>query len=593
MATTKDKLQVEVTVKGAKTATKQMGTFNSKIGSATKSLIKMGIGLVGIQQGLRFIGSSITASLEQDKVMQRLAAQIDLTGASYKSLSREIEENLKWLQKNAGYGDTESADALQKLIALTGSYEKANANLALTLDVASSGLFDVKTAARLVGQAIIGDITMLGRYIPELKTTNNEQLALMTSAEKGAFALGLLEEKFGGLSESMAKSRSGEMKRWKDSASDLKEEVGLGFTIMLGGLGKLFLDQTEALNGLNNITSSTIALAKEMKGLSEDELNYEVYKSEIMRILAISERDSIDITKEAQKEKLNTVLRWHPLLRLLIKDYESEHTAIDSSVGSYNKRIAAINKLIKAQKEDEKKKKDAAKVIADLAKQTADFTQHIEDMYKANEGKKINIKMEWEAAGNERMIDQYRERMEMLDQQMANGLVDDSPGPEFFTEEEMELFHTRLGAMNQAWQDFLQDTLTLTFDWSSAISGEMEGVFKQLGNALVDNFKTAINKMLNDLITSGLLTILANILAPGTGGVGAGLFAGLFGLSDGLGGKGFNGGGNTINMDTTNNLLEQINTTLGNNNGGNGQVAMNPVQMARENQFGNLQRSTL
>jgi flagellar biosynthesis chaperone FliJ len=98
--------------------------------------------------------------------------------------------------------------------------------LPLVLDMASTGLFDMSTAARYVAMALEGNAEALGRYVPQLRATNNEIIKNGTAAEKAEEAMRILNEKFGGSAQKNLESTADSWKQLKNYLGDVSEEIG-------------------------------------------------------------------------------------------------------------------------------------------------------------------------------------------------------------------------------------------------------------------------------------------------------------------------------------------------------------------------------
>ncbi|RKZ98987.1 MAG: hypothetical protein DRQ46_00490 [Gammaproteobacteria bacterium] len=199
------------------------------LGTSFKDLaIKVGGAVVAykaLKTAGQFMSESVKMAKEQKDVYKTLEVTINNTGASYKAANAELQKLFATQQKNTIYGDTESAAMLTKLIERTGDYETAVNNLALAQDMASSTSFDASSATNYLGMALAGNIEMLGRYIPELKSSVNEQLKSMTATEKSAYAVDLLTKKYGGLSTEVDENVLAAA-RLENTWGDAKESLG-------------------------------------------------------------------------------------------------------------------------------------------------------------------------------------------------------------------------------------------------------------------------------------------------------------------------------------------------------------------------------
>jgi len=168
----------------------------------------------------------VDASAEQERIFRSLRTAVELQGISWKEAKVEIDKFAKTLQATTVYGDTDTAAILQKLFIYTNNLQKAMRGAKIAMNMASSGLFDVNTAARYVGMAMTGNIEILGRYIAEFKAANNEQLKNMDAAQKAAYAMEVLGRKFEGTAENELETAIGRLKQLWNYLGDIKEAMG-------------------------------------------------------------------------------------------------------------------------------------------------------------------------------------------------------------------------------------------------------------------------------------------------------------------------------------------------------------------------------
>ena len=217
------RVDIPVRTTGAKKAETQFKKMGASL--ASMALKFGGLAIVGTKV-LSFFKDTVSKAAEQEQIFRKLKTSIELTGKSYKSVSGDLNKYFEGLQRTTEYGDTDSAKVLTTLIQLTGDYDKAVKALPLALDVAGTGLFDVNTAARNVAMTLEGNIELMARYIPALKSTVTPFLKTATMAEKAEFAINLLNEKFGGTAQENVKSYAGQMAQLGNRFDDVQEKVG-------------------------------------------------------------------------------------------------------------------------------------------------------------------------------------------------------------------------------------------------------------------------------------------------------------------------------------------------------------------------------
>ncbi len=203
-------------------AAKPVSLFSGTIGHLVKQLLS----LYTAMKVFQFLKSTIKEAAEAELTIKKLSIAVENAGISWQVAGKRIQSFLKELQKTTIYSDEEAAEALKKLLFYTSDLNQAMEGVKIAMGLASSGLFDLDTAARYVGMALSGNVEVLGRYIPKLKTTTNEQLKGMNATEKTAYALELLKGKIAGMTEKELETFLGKTKQMANSFSELKERIG-------------------------------------------------------------------------------------------------------------------------------------------------------------------------------------------------------------------------------------------------------------------------------------------------------------------------------------------------------------------------------
>lgn len=232
--------------KAGKTAKTTGSKFGGLAGKMKTLVAGFGIlaGAGGIMGAVAGFKKLIDASSKQEEIFRKLETAVDLSGAGYEKNKERIDDFLSSLQATTKYGDTDAAPALQRITMLTGSLEKGFEGTKIAADMASAGLFDLKTASTYVSMAMAGEVTMLGRYIPQLKTTYG-LIDMNTSAtEKWAIAKELMNEKFGGAAERDLNTYVDSSAQLKNYLADIAERAG---DVLTKPLAPFFRDITESL----------------------------------------------------------------------------------------------------------------------------------------------------------------------------------------------------------------------------------------------------------------------------------------------------------------------------------------------------------
>lgn len=249
MADITKEMQLKVSTKDTDKAKSKLSGVEKSIASMAKTMTGAVISAAALKKAFDF---TIASSVEQEKIFRTLQTSIELTGKSYAKAKGSIDSTLASLQAMTAYGDETTAQALTTLVQLTGNLDESLKALPLTVDMASSGLFDLNTSARYVAMVMEGNVEILGRYIPSLKAANNEIIANGTAAQKAAEGMRILNEKFGGTAEKNLDSTISQYEQMTNYLGDIGQSIGDTVLPMLNELFKSFhsfLGLTELTKG--------------------------------------------------------------------------------------------------------------------------------------------------------------------------------------------------------------------------------------------------------------------------------------------------------------------------------------------------------
>ena len=231
----KNNIEIHLSAKDKVTATinKVKDSFE-KLSPAITSSVAVGFAawqtmekaIAGVKKTLDI---TIGSAARQEEIMNRLKNAVNIAGESYEKSKSKIDDFLISMQATTKYGDTETAVVLQQIVSLTGDLEKGFEGTKLAADIAAAGLFDMNTAARYMAMAMEGNVEMLGRYIPELRTSYGLINSNMTAQEKWAIASDLMRKKFGGMAAGETDTLIGATVQFKNALGDLGEAMGEPF----------------------------------------------------------------------------------------------------------------------------------------------------------------------------------------------------------------------------------------------------------------------------------------------------------------------------------------------------------------------------
>lgn len=201
---------------------------------------------VGGFAGLIAVGKKVLGmSSEQEEVFRKLQTSVELAGGAWMDAKPRIDEYLASMQDLTRFGDTDLAPAMTTIIQLTGDVEKGFEGATIAADLASTGLFNIETASKYVAMAMAGNVEMLGRYIPELRSSAGLITENMSATEKWAMAKELLNKKFGGSAQKDLESYQGWMDSLKNYIGDVAERAGDLISVQLAPKIKEWRDEVK------------------------------------------------------------------------------------------------------------------------------------------------------------------------------------------------------------------------------------------------------------------------------------------------------------------------------------------------------------
>lgn len=212
------------------------GTF-SNIGSlvtgATAGLIKFALafGVVLsatslLRSGIGFIRDSIREAASEEGQLIRLAQAVEITGISFESVKDQVIATADEIQKFTAFSDSEVYDALQRLVIITGDYNKSLSALPTVLDLAAGLENDLVTTSSKLSLALEGNFSGLGKFATELKKVDVELFNQLDSNEKLAIILGVVKDKVLDLRLASGKGFEADIKQLGFAWDDFKQSVG-------------------------------------------------------------------------------------------------------------------------------------------------------------------------------------------------------------------------------------------------------------------------------------------------------------------------------------------------------------------------------
>ena len=217
-----------------------------------------GIGLVaaGATAAAAGLAAASRQALEQERVMQRLEHSLQGVGIAYEESENQLAGFFAQQQRLTRFGDDQTAEMLNQIALATAALGPGMDDLfrytRLAQDVAEATGRGVEGSARIVAQAAAGNTRSLMELVPAYRDNLRELNKLTDASARGAEAIAILDESFGGAAESINPFDRA-LARLSNGAGDAVE-----------ALGDLVVQSPEVAAGVDGMADSVDRLALAM-----------------------------------------------------------------------------------------------------------------------------------------------------------------------------------------------------------------------------------------------------------------------------------------------------------------------------------------
>lgn len=211
-----------------KKAEKNLGRVRSALGSLRSLALKLGaaLGAAFVVNKIRQFGQeAVRVATEARAVWNRLAGQLRVAGVDFANVEGEIRGAARALQDVTTVGDEDFAAIMTELLGTTNDYAGSLREVETVANLAAAKQIDLRTAAQLVGRAMVGQTGTLSRY------------GIIVG--EGADAMEVLRARFAGMARNEARELEGRVTMLKNEWADYKEAVGEAMIAAGGGTSVL------------------------------------------------------------------------------------------------------------------------------------------------------------------------------------------------------------------------------------------------------------------------------------------------------------------------------------------------------------------
>lgn len=207
-----DRAAAKRTEEGAKKSLSSVEKGMNRLKKAAASVGGVLAAAFGVRAIINFGKASVKTASEATAIWGRLEQAVNNTGVSFANVRAEIDAQARAMQDATIVGDEDFAAVLAELITTSQDYEASLRNVSVVADLAAAKNMDLRSAAQLVGRAMVGQTSTLTRYGIVIK--------------EGEDAMEVLRKQFAGFAEAEGASFEGRLKRINNEWGDFKQAVG-------------------------------------------------------------------------------------------------------------------------------------------------------------------------------------------------------------------------------------------------------------------------------------------------------------------------------------------------------------------------------
>ena len=424
MADVKKTMEIEVSAQDKTTGAfssvgknvKKLSTDAETLGSSLKKIGGAIAGYFAVGKIADFVKSTTEDALAQAKVMDLLNASIVKIGASFEESRKEIDAYTESMA-NLGREDTETSQAISKLLIKTNNVEQALKLTTLASDLAASGLGTYSENVDALGKVLIGKgaraLLAFGVQVKDNATVTEQ--------------LDAIQKRVTQTTEQWATTTEGQISRARAQWAKMKEDLGAFGAITLVNLSNSFANFYNQTGGasksfgkiLAEIVNVWLPVTREKLGNFAADLLINVTQIEnigkilnsitggkidwLKNLSNISENIDKQTNKTIEDTKKNFEKQWADLqgdsadgTQAMIDDLGEYADAASSSANKVKIAFENIGKTIVSKMEDSIKKiKDLRKEINDLASDTEEalrkqgeaYEQDLANLARTSQGK--------------------------------------------------------------------------------------------------------------------------------------------------------------------------------------------------------------
>ncbi|MBI4395957.1 MAG: hypothetical protein HY548_02605 [Elusimicrobia bacterium] len=193
------------------------GAFG-KMEKAANKLASQFVGFAGAAGVALLLKSSVSAAVEEEEALNRLAFAVEATGGSFEQSKHQIVAFANEQQTLTRFSDTDTFQAMGRLVRVTGDVNQSMQATRLVFGLASASGKDFNTVMDLLAPVLQGDTS-------RMRALKNEFGAFIGDADTGQEVIDALSKQFLGAAERQQGFGTA-LAKVKNAFSDFQETLG-------------------------------------------------------------------------------------------------------------------------------------------------------------------------------------------------------------------------------------------------------------------------------------------------------------------------------------------------------------------------------
>ena len=206
-----------------KAATDAFGAANKRVNELVPGFQKIAaVSAVAFAGMAAFAAGAAKAAIEDEAEQAKLAKTLQNVVGATKEAVDQTEQFIKVQSRQTGFTDSELRPSLESLVRATGDLTKAQQQLVLAQDISAATGASVLEVSTALARANVDNFKSLVALVPALRDNIKEGQSLDQ-------VFGELSSTFAGSAAAAADTTAGQLKILRNSISEAKESLGVGF----------------------------------------------------------------------------------------------------------------------------------------------------------------------------------------------------------------------------------------------------------------------------------------------------------------------------------------------------------------------------